>query len=307
MVGQSIYLPNTYYRFIPNPTTFSWNRKNFSLRKLLLEYSRNMQHDNTIRTSYHILQLQDWAEDLGHHLENWSDNNDFSLALLRCLHQTIEKCDKYLTADDSMKKMVLLVVREHVQEVMRLLNEPAPAMQQQKTASASADDAADKSTLSSSHHAPTIDDLNSAAPEARQAKLMHIYFRTIRPAVIKACPMALKQRATNPYVSSVASRSEFDLLDGNDNSQGSSDNEEQSEHEKRVETPHLIVSAEHANFAAAKLRRMPTEKEEELAEEVWCTLVLRMLCWLLLHDFHKKDVQISKSELYQSRLPVYVA
>jgi hypothetical protein len=43
------------------------------------------------------------------------------------------------------------------------------------------------------------------------------------------------------------------------------------------------------------------------ANNIWCTLLFRMLCWLLLHDFHKKDVQISKSELLGSRLPVYMA
>ncbi|KAK3899338.1 hypothetical protein C8A05DRAFT_37043 [Staphylotrichum tortipilum] len=46
---------------------------------------------------------------------------------------------------------------------------------------------------------------------------------------------------------------------------------------------------------------------ESQASAIWCTLVLRMLCWLLLHDFNKKDVQIPKSELLGSRLPVYIA
>lgn len=50
-----------------------------------------------------------------------------------------------------------------------------------------------------------------------------------------------------------------------------------------------------------------TTSLESQASEVWCTLVLRMLCWLLLHDFNKKDVQIAKSELLGSRLPVYIA
>lgn len=303
MVGQSLYLPNTYYRFVPNPTTFSWNRKNFSLRKLLLEFSHNMQYDNSIRPSYHILQLQDWAEDLGGHLKGWSDKNDFSMTLLRALHQTIEMCDKYLTSDDSMKKMVLLVVREHIQEVMKMINEPATQKE------------ADETTLLSREHAPTFEDLNSAAPEERQAKLMRIYFRTVRPAIVKNCPMALKKRATNPYVASVASRSEFDLNAGGGGSSDEIDNENDDDTlpratpPPRAETPQLLVSGseEQTRHAVAKLRRMPTEKEEELAEEVWCTLVLRMLCWLLLHDFHKKDVQISKSELYQSRLPVFIA
>ncbi|KAK4188922.1 hypothetical protein QBC35DRAFT_450834 [Podospora australis] len=41
-------------------------------------------------------------------------------------------------------------------------------------------------------------------------------------------------------------------------------------------------------------------------EIIWCALVFRMICWLLLHDFDKKDVQLSKSELMGSRLPVFI-
>lgn len=40
--------------------------------------------------------------------------------------------------------------------------------------------------------------------------------------------------------------------------------------------------------------------------EIWCTLFFRSLCWLLLHDSHKNDKQIPKSELMGSRLPVFV-
>ena len=43
------------------------------------------------------------------------------------------------------------------------------------------------------------------------------------------------------------------------------------------------------------------------AQSIWCTLVFRMLCWLLLHDFHEKDVQIPKSELFSNQLLVYIA
>lgn len=287
-------MPNTYYRFIPNPTTFSWNRKNVSLRKLLLEYSHSLNHDASIRASYHILQLQDWADSLALHLKGWSKERDFSLALLRCLHQTIEKCDKYLKSDSSMEKMVQLVVREHIQEVMKLLNEPRPQHE---------GDGSDDSTLSSKDRPPTFEDLNSAAPEVRQGKLMEIYFKTVRRTVVKNCPMALKKRGTGPYVPSVASRSEFDMSSGSDN-----DDTPAVTPAPQTVAPQLFVEkADVEESVNTKLRRMPTEKEEELAEDVWCTLLLRMLCWLLLHDFHKKDVQISKSELYQSRLPVYIA
>ncbi|KAM0347433.1 hypothetical protein ACHAPU_004954 [Fusarium lateritium] len=43
------------------------------------------------------------------------------------------------------------------------------------------------------------------------------------------------------------------------------------------------------------------------SKEVWCTLVLRMICWLMLHDFHPDDVQITKGGVLGSRLPVYVS
>ncbi|KAI0477901.1 hypothetical protein GGR56DRAFT_431539 [Xylariaceae sp. FL0804] len=45
---------------------------------------------------------------------------------------------------------------------------------------------------------------------------------------------------------------------------------------------------------------------DERLDTIWCTLVFRMICWLLLHDFHRKDVQLSKSEMLGSRLPVYI-
>ncbi|KAL6856389.1 hypothetical protein J3F83DRAFT_452457 [Trichoderma novae-zelandiae] len=40
--------------------------------------------------------------------------------------------------------------------------------------------------------------------------------------------------------------------------------------------------------------------------QIWCTLIFRMLYWLQLHDFHKKDIQISKGDAYDSRIPVYI-
>ncbi|PTB63286.1 hypothetical protein BBK36DRAFT_1181490 [Trichoderma citrinoviride] len=40
--------------------------------------------------------------------------------------------------------------------------------------------------------------------------------------------------------------------------------------------------------------------------QIWCTLIFRMLYWLQLHNFHKKDVQIGKGDAYDSRIPVYI-
>ncbi|KAF5985031.1 modin [Fusarium coicis] len=43
------------------------------------------------------------------------------------------------------------------------------------------------------------------------------------------------------------------------------------------------------------------------AKEVWCTFVLRMICWLMLHDFHRDDVLIQKGSLFGSDMPVYIS
>ncbi|KAF9872787.1 modin [Colletotrichum karsti] len=42
-------------------------------------------------------------------------------------------------------------------------------------------------------------------------------------------------------------------------------------------------------------------------EDIWCTLVFRSICWLMLHDFHPHDVNIVPTELFGSRIPVYIA
>lgn len=52
---------------------------------------------------------------------------------------------------------------------------------------------------------------------------------------------------------------------------------------------------------------LETDSKDLSRNSIWCALVFRMLCWLLLHNFDRKDVQISKSEYLGGRRPVYVA
>ncbi|KAF5121958.1 hypothetical protein E5D57_012430 [Metarhizium anisopliae] len=42
-------------------------------------------------------------------------------------------------------------------------------------------------------------------------------------------------------------------------------------------------------------------------DDIWCTLVFRMICWLMRHDLNRQDVQVSKGELLGSRMPVYIS
>ena len=51
---------------------------------------------------------------------------------------------------------------------------------------------------------------------------------------------------------------------------------------------------------------MPLNPTEVRRNVIWCALVFRMLCWLSLHDFDKKDIQLPKSEMIGSRLPAFI-
>lgn len=53
-------------------------------------------------------------------------------------------------------------------------------------------------------------------------------------------------------------------------------------------------------------KKRPLTEEEEQRNTVWLTLIFRMLCWFLLHDFDKSDIKIVPSDLKGSRMPVYI-
>jgi len=54
-------------------------------------------------------------------------------------------------------------------------------------------------------------------------------------------------------------------------------------------------------------KNKPLSKLERAERDtIWITLIFRMLCWLLLHDFDKSDVKIVPSDLKGSRMPVYI-
>lgn len=317
MIAKPMYIEDTYYRYLPNPTTYSWNKKNFSLPKLILEFNRAVNDDDIAPETDHLVQMQKWVYDVAKHLQNkkaWRDDSVFPMTLLRALHDAIAKCDKYLK--DEGADLVSLVIREHVQEVMRLLNTKAPS---------SSSDSGDESTFSA-RESQTFDELNSAGPEEKQQKFMDIYFTTVAQAVTRNCHEVLRKKNSTKYVHSPSqSRVDLGVAATPDDAattvrdsvgselSGSNPNEKADAAEVQVQprrssTPQLLVTPGHPREGEgmARLKRMSTTLHEQLTGNVWCTLVFRMLCWLLLHDFHKKDVQISKSELYGSRLPVYI-
>lgn len=53
-------------------------------------------------------------------------------------------------------------------------------------------------------------------------------------------------------------------------------------------------------------RKPLTNAQKDERGTIWISLIFRMLCWLLLHDFDKADRKTVPSDLKGSRMPVYI-
>src|SRR6187402_1423656 len=111
MIGRNLHIQDSCFRLLPNPTLYRWDRKNFSLPKMLTSYQslvdepRVLQNPNSVvltRIKAHIRKLQIQLDDnaqqqtasaLGHSAAAWP-----GLALLRALHEALDDLDEVLTA-----------------------------------------------------------------------------------------------------------------------------------------------------------------------------------------------------------------
>jgi hypothetical protein len=205
-----------------------------------------------------------------------------------------------------------MVVREHFQEVMNLINDKS-----------SADGAVDgKSTFSGDkQRAEHFDELTAANSELRQEAFMDLYFFKVLRQVRERAVISYARRQT-AYAPWVYSRepSIGSLREAKPPMSASAPpsatpsrpispgppTPQLNKHESSNSVPVVQIQSP----IRASLQYLDLDlsaRPEAEASAIWCTLVLRMLCWLLLHDFEKNDVQIPKSELLASRFPVYIA
>lgn len=329
MLGKNLHIPNSCYRMLPNPTPYHWDKKFFSLRKLVKEFEKKLKDDDVgPNQTNQVQRLSRLAEEVNEKLK--AAPKDFSTPLLDALDKAIGGCDTFLREHVS-RELVTMVLREHFQEVLRMINDADAA---DDGAAAPTPTHATMPSISptslpaggTSLRPPRFDDLNAASPELKQKQFMDIYFTVVLPRVLRQAVEALQRRQTTNYAPS---------HHGRDPSTGSAYSPLPSPIVPTSQPPVPAPQQNHTRSNSQTLRvdvgngvqmgdlsRVNSEisldqpprgrdqsqmKLETHASNIWCTLVFRMLCWLLLHDFHKKDVQISKSELLGSRLPVYIA
>lgn len=247
MMGKTLHIRNSAFRMLPNPTPFQWNKDAFDVYQLVMEFGKNItdSHLDLLR----VPQVSRLAEDTDTLVQALAQDvgtmtPGYSMPLLNTLHDVLDGCDSFITGSD--RDLVQPVIREHFQEVLRLINEEGRI--------------ANRGERSVRRRAEHISELTAASPEERQEVFMDLYFGKVYGKV--------KERAVASY--------------------------------KRRK-----LAGQCAQPAPAQDTQPPDPESD--ASAIWCTFVLRMMCWLLLHDFDKRDIQVPKSELLGSRIPVYIA
>ncbi|EON97168.1 putative modin protein [Phaeoacremonium minimum UCRPA7] len=300
MLGKSLHIKNSCFRMLPNPTIYHWDKKFFSLRKLLHEFRKNVGNSDLTLPTDRVAAIEVLAERVEDSCKV-AGGHEYPLALTDALHDSIDKCDEFLRGDS--RSTVLLVIRHHLQEVLAMLNE-------EKVADADGDGSDDDV------EPPKFEDLNAASPEERQKKFMEIYFvlvlDRVKTKVQRATLRKSRTTAGTDYSNATLYVPYSGTLRPETPISGSvtpspSPSPEPLGRDEKVDvngTPNPDASI----IRSTLLRKHDSGFMEGRASDIWCTLQFRMLCWLLLHDFHKRDVQnVNKSELLGSRLPVYIA
>ncbi|KAM0546000.1 hypothetical protein ACHAPJ_011112 [Fusarium lateritium] len=270
MVGEMLHVKDTVFRMLPNPTVFYWDPSTFSLPTLLAEYitSLRLLREKSLKDSEQVNRILDWAA------------KDQRFPLLRTEGSTLD------VFGEDINGATLVNGLNHLRAGIELCDEyfgkmKKPSLSMVKKVvrvhiqeimsilhEKNETDDTKKDTDGALDDAPiTIHDIDSASADEREGLLMQMYFDRVRQNVVRTVG---KQGLLSKHL-----RARQDSF----------------------------VSGKASSTASSKPAKM--YKDDDV-NEVWCTLVFRMLCWLQLHDFHKMDMHISKSDAYASRIPVYI-
>ncbi|RDA90828.1 hypothetical protein CP533_1550 [Ophiocordyceps camponoti-saundersi (nom. inval.)] len=304
MIALTFHINNSCFTYLPNPTPDRWMKKPFSLSKMLKAYQRLFKEQPSNNATVH-------DRIHGHIQEILSHQEDAAgVARLQALHSALDDADNVLMAraDDSTngsdgnlpsgnddlhnpqklrQQMVQDVLRSHIQVVVRLLNESST-----EVASASPFDGPRSSRF---------EEIDEASPSDANVVFINLYFQVVRQRVVRLAEKSATRRSTFNIVREGSGHREAadetdsiedDLVPGYASVQPAAEGLEDSE-----VTPESPGGKEMSSLA----------DERVSYDDVWCVLIFRMICWLMLHDFDERDVQVNKSELIGSRMPVYIS
>ncbi|KAF9875880.1 hypothetical protein CkaCkLH20_06812 [Colletotrichum karsti] len=202
------------------------------------------------------------------------------MALFQSLHVAIRICDEYLGSMER-RGLVQSVLQIHFQETLRILNEKdglrEPAGTSRGAANAAETEDGRHLTVPKTLFIPEIQ-LEAAATKKEMSLLQQLDSASSREKhglLSQINLVAVRKRVIEVVYNQLKSEvaREEDPL-------------EQAETKEMLE----LMKGQH----------------DQQINDIWCALIVRMVCWLMLHDFHPKDAHIDKGNTYGSRLAVYI-
>ncbi|KAJ4258796.1 hypothetical protein NW762_007883 [Fusarium torreyae] len=354
MLSRTFHIKNSMFTHIPNPTSDRWDKQSVSLVKVMEAYEDLVPQTlpGARRNPVIVERIKKHVDQILAH--NKDESVSEKMCTLKALHEAIDDCDQILTAkgpsgtitpfaermgvkvqeneiQKKRREMVQDVLRSHIQEVLRLLNDGEDRSSDAQSLHAEWSPATAHTRHDGQPRVTPIgfEDMHEASPDERQHKFMEVYFHVIREKVI---PRAARSTDRRTSIVGAPTGHGFRRA-GTGRTQASSmrGNERTASPAPPLPPPHLQTSIE--NMAMANGRYSISSRpgsavsdapsvtsdqirpriegalyEQEVShDDAWCTLIFRMICWLMLHDFNKLDVQMSKSELLGSRMPVYIS
>lgn len=134
MIGKTLHIKNSFFRMLPNPTPYRWEDKSFSLRRLLRSFKHAIADDELSQKCEHMHSIQEHIVAIETHSrrpaprqqgpgQQQQQQTPMNLALLDSLHAALDCCDNYLR-QEFPAWFVLMILRIHIEEVLKNLNTP---------------------------------------------------------------------------------------------------------------------------------------------------------------------------------------
>lgn len=325
MLARVLHIKDRCFRFLPNPTIFPWDRDSLSLLRLLGAFSELIKQDLACIDETVALVADEGVDEsvikdikaltsFSHDLySTFKSETNLSYRRMTALHEALGLADDIITARD--QKVVLDVLRNHLQEVLAAINNSTT----EKKPSQTIDNPTEKTDEIS------FGDLLGIPLEMREQRFMETYFGRIlwRVVPINSSKKNKKdQEEVSRAIHADSTRRGSYLGNGQAHPRGAlpsptpdtspTETAKKFPKDDSIPTPGISKRGTWTHRTQTGLVEQPdwpatVRKPDEMERlTIWYTLVFRMICWLMLHDFDKKDVQVPKSELIGNRQPVFI-
>lgn len=329
MVARTFHLKERPFTYLPNPVMFPFDKRTLSFRSLLEKFNDNLAEeiqDSNYTVDERIDRISSLSADLVKMIGEYDQDpklpaqiRTYYATILDKLHDTLDAVDAILL--NINKTLVLDVLRRHIQEVLLAINTSAkdaePEVPNLQTSPP-------HSTISNHEviwKPISFDDLSGAAPEKRVEDFMRKYVDEIRIRVVstedahhdaQAVEASKKIHEDQNHESQPAQQGRPQEHQEEPAQQGRPQGHQEepahiATHRKKTISFKLPARAGTGTSSATSASVRPPTAIEIKRNLIWCALVFRMICWLMLHDFDGKDFQVQpKSDLLGSRLPVFI-